>query len=83
MVQTKTLTSVSVDQNGGVVCTFSDTGVYYASLQQLQDAVIQASSGAENQLQMLLLMLWMQDNIVGRTAVLDTDNAANVVTTHV
>jgi hypothetical protein len=30
----------------------------------------------------LLLMLWMQDNIVGRTAVLDTDNAANVVTTY-
>lgn len=82
MTQIKTLTSVSIDENGGVACTFSDTGVYYASLQQLQNAVTQAASGADSQLEMLLLMLWMQDNIVGRTAVLDTDNPENVVTTH-
>lgn len=82
MTQTKTLTSINVDDNGGVICTFNDTAIYYASLQQMQDAVIQASSGADNQLQMLLLMLWMQDNIIGRTAVLDTDNPVNVVTTY-
>ena len=82
MTQTKTLTAVTVDQDGGVMCVFSDTGVYYGSVEQLQDAVIQAASGSDTQLQMLLLMLWMQDNIVGRTAVLDTDNAANVVTTY-
>ena len=82
MTQTKILTAVTVDPDGGVMCTFSDTGVYYASMEQMQDAVIQASSGADNQLQMLLLMLWMQDNIVGRTALLDTDNPTNVVTTY-
>jgi hypothetical protein len=82
MTQTKTLSAVTVDSDGGVMCVFSDTGVYYASLQQLQDAVMQAASGADNQLQMLLLMLWMQDNVIGRTAVLDTDNATNVVTTY-
>ena len=82
MTQTKTLTAVNVDPDGGVMCTFSDTGVYYASVEQLQDAVTQAASGSDTQLQMLLLMLWMQDNIVGRTAVLDTDNVENVVTTY-
>lgn len=82
MTQTKTLTAVNVDPDGGVMCVFSDTGVYYGSVEQLQDAVMQAASGSDTQLQMLLLMLWMQDNIVGRTAVLDTDNAANVVTTY-
>lgn len=82
MTQTKTLTAVNFNQDGSVMCVFSDTGVYYASVEQLQDAVIQAASGSDTQLQMLLLMLWMQDNIVGRTAVLDTDNAANVVTTY-
>ena len=82
MTQTKTLTAVNVDQDGGVMCVFSDTGVYYGSVEQLQDAVRQAATGSDTQLQMLLLMLWMQDNIVGRTAVLDTDNAANVVTTY-
>jgi hypothetical protein len=82
MTQTKTLTAVNIDNDGGVMCVFSDTGVYYASVEQLQDAVMQAATGADNQLQMLLLMLWMQDNIIGRTAVLDTDNASNVVTTY-
>ena len=82
MTQTKTLTSVTVDPDGGVMCTFYDTGVYYASVEQLQDAVTQAASGSDTQLQMLLLMLWMQDNIVGRTAVLDTENVENVVTTY-
>lgn len=82
MTQTKTLTDVSVNLDGSVMCTFSDTGVFYASIEQLQNAVMQAASGADNQLQMLLLMLWMQDNIVGRTAVLDTDNPTNVVTTY-
>jgi hypothetical protein len=82
MTQTKTLTAVNIDNDGGVMCLFSDIGIYYASLEQLQSAVMQASTGADNQLQMLLLMLWMQDNIIGRTAVLDTDNAANVVTTY-
>jgi hypothetical protein len=82
MTQTKTLTAVNIDNDGGVMCVFSDTGVYYASVEQLQNAVIQAASGSDTQLQMLLLMLWMQDNIIGRTAVLDTDNAENVVTTY-
>jgi hypothetical protein len=82
VTQTKTLTAVNIGTDGSVMCVFSDTGVYYASVEQLQDAVIQAAAGADNQLQMLLLMLWMQDNIVGRTAVLDTDNATNVVTTY-
>lgn len=82
MTQTKTLTAVNVNPDGGVMCVFSDTGVYYASVDQLQDAVMQAATGADNQLQMLLLMLWMQDNIIGRTAVLDTDNPTNVVTTY-
>ena len=82
MTQTKTLTAVNIDNDGGVMCVFSDTGVYYASVEQLQDAVTQAASGSDTQLQMLLLMLWMQDNIIGRTAVLDTDNAENVVTTY-
>jgi len=82
MTQTKTLTAVNIGTDGGVMCVFSDTGVYYASVEQLQDAVTEAASGSDNQLQMLLLMLWMQDNIIGRTAVLDTDNASNVVTTY-
>lgn len=82
MTQTKTLTAVNVNQDGSVMCVFSDTGVYYASVEQLQDAVMQAATGSDTQLQMLLLMLWMQDNIVGRTAVLDTDNVENVVTTY-
>jgi hypothetical protein len=82
MTQTKTLTAVNVDPDGGVMCVFSDTGVYYASVEQLQDAVMQAATGSDTQLQMLLLMLWMQDNIVGRTAVLDTDNVENVVVTY-
>lgn len=82
MTQTKTLTAVNIDNDGGVMCLFSDTGIYYASLEQLHNAVMQAATGADNQLQMLLLMLWMQDNIIGRTAVLDTDNATNVVTTY-
>jgi hypothetical protein len=82
MTQTKTLTSVTVNDDGSVMCTFSDTGIYYASVEQLQNAVIQAATDSDNQLQMLLLMLWMQDNIVGRTAVLDTDNPTNVVTTY-
>jgi hypothetical protein len=82
MTQTKTLTAVNVEPDGGVMCVFSDTGVYYASVEQLQDAVMQAATGSDTQLQMLLLMLWMQDNIIGRTAVLDTDNPTNVVTTY-
>jgi hypothetical protein len=82
MTQTKTLTAVTVNDDGGVMCTFFDIGVYYASMQQMQDAVIQAATGADNQLQMLLLMLWMQDSIIGRTALLDTDNPTNVVTTY-
>lgn len=83
MTMTKVLTAVDVDANGGVNCIFYDTSVYYASLDQLHNAVIQASSGADSQLQMLLLMLWMQDDIIGRTALLDTDTAATVVTTYV
>jgi hypothetical protein len=82
MTATKTLTAVNVDENGGIMCVFSDTGVYYASLENLQAEIEHASSGSDSQLQMLLLMLWMQDNIVGRTAVLDTDNVVNVVTTY-
>ena len=83
MTINKTLTSVQTLDDGSVMCSFDDFSIYYASLEQLNNAVVSASSSADNQLQLLLLMLWMQDGVIGRTAILDTDNPASVVTTHV
>jgi hypothetical protein len=82
MTATKTLTAVNVDENGGVMCVFSDTGIYYTSLEHLQSEIKQASANFDSHLQMLLLMLWVKDKVIGRTAVLDTENETNVVTTH-
>jgi hypothetical protein len=41
---------------------------------------MQAAENTSNQLQMLLLLLYMQDATVGKTAVLDTLQPVNVVT---
>ena len=80
MTATKTLLSVNVEDNGTVVVWFDDGGVVYQSMEALQFAVMQAAEGTSNQLQMLLLLLYMQDGTVGKTAVLDTLQPVNVVT---
>ena len=80
MTATKTLLSVDVQDNGSVVVMFEDGGVVYQSMESLQFTVMQAAEGTSNQLQMLLLLLYMQDGTVGKTAVLDTLQPVNVVT---
>lgn len=80
MTATKTLLSVDVQDNGSVVVMFDDGGVVYQSMESLQFTVMQAAEGTSNQLQMLLLLLYMQDGTVGKTAVLDTLQPVNVVT---
>lgn len=80
MTATKTLLSVEVQDNGVVVVMYDDGGVIYQSMDALQFAVMQAAEGTSNQLQMLLLLLYMQDGTVGKTAVLDTLQPVNVVT---
>ena len=80
MTATKTLVSVEEQDNGVVVVMYDDGGVVYQSMEALQFAVMQAAEGTSNQLQMLLLLLYMQDGTVGKTAVLDTLQPINVVT---
>lgn len=80
MTATKTLVSVEQQDNGVVVVMYDDGGVVYQSMEALQFAVMQAAEGTSNQLQMLLLLLYMQDGTVGKTAVLDTLQPVNVVT---
>lgn len=80
MTATKTLISVEIQDNGTVVVMYDDGGVVYQSMDALQFAVMQAAEGTSNQLQMLLLLLYMQDGTVGKTAVLDTLQPVNVVT---
>ena len=80
MTATKTLLSVDVQDNGSVVVMFDDGGVVYPSMESLQFTVMQAAENTSNQLQMLLLLLYMQDGTVGKTAVLDTLQPVNVVT---
>lgn len=80
MTATKTLLSVDVQDNGSVVVMFDDGGVVYQSMESLQFTVMQAAENTSNQLQMLLLLLYMQDGTVGKTAVLDTLQPVNVVT---
>jgi len=80
MTATKTLLSVEVQDNGTVVVMYDDGGIVYQSMDALQFAVMQAATGTSNQLQMLLLLLYLQDGTVGKTAILDTLQPINVVT---
>lgn len=80
MTATKTLVSVDVEDNGTVVVWFDDGGVVYQSMEALQFDVTQAAEGTSSQLQMLLLLLYMQDGVVGKTALLDSLQPVNVVT---
>jgi hypothetical protein len=49
-------------------------------MEALQFDVTQAAEDTSGQLQMLLLLLYMQDGIVGKTALLDSLQPVNVVT---
>jgi hypothetical protein len=80
MTATKTLVSVDIEENGTVVVWFDDGGVVYQSMEALQFNVMQAAKDTSGQLQMLLLLLYMQDGIVGKTALLDSLQPVNVVT---
>jgi hypothetical protein len=80
MTASKTLLSVEVQDNGTVVVFFDDGGVVYQSMEALQFSVNQAAENTSNQLQMLLLLLYMQDGMIGKTAVLDSLQPVNVVT---
>jgi hypothetical protein len=80
MTATKTLVSVEEQDNGVVVVMYDDGGVVYQSMEALQFAVMQAAEGTSSQLQMLLLLLYMQDGVVGKTALLDSLQPVNVVT---
>jgi N-acetylmuramic acid 6-phosphate (MurNAc-6-P) etherase len=80
MTASKTLLSVETQDNGTVVVMYDDGGTVYQSMESLQFSVMQAAEGTSNQLQMLLLLLYMQDGQVGKTAVLDTLQPVNVVT---
>jgi N-acetylmuramic acid 6-phosphate (MurNAc-6-P) etherase len=80
MTATKTLVSVDVQDNGTVVVMYDDGGTVYQSMEALQFDVTQAAEGTSSQLQMLLLLLYMQDGNVGKTAILDTLQPVNVVT---
>ena len=80
MTATKTLLSVDVEDNGTVVVWFDDGGVVYQSMEALQFDVTQAAEGTSSQLQMLLLLLYIQDGVVGKTALLDSQQPVNVVT---
>ncbi len=80
MTATKTLLSVDVQDNGTVVVFFNDGGVVYQSMEALQFDVTQAAEDTSGQLQMLLLLLYMQDGTVGKTALLDSLQPVNVVT---
>lgn len=80
MTATKTLVSVEEQENGVVIVMYEDDGTVYQSMEALQFAVMQAAEGTSSQLQMLLLLLYMQDGTVGKTAVLNTLQPVNVVT---
>lgn len=80
MTATKTLVSVNIEDNGTVVAWFDDGGVVYQSMEALQFAVMQAAEYTSGQLQMLLLLLYFQDGVVGKTALLDSLQPVNVVT---
>ena len=80
MTATKTLLSVEEQENGVVIVMYDDGGVVYQSMEALQFAVMQAAELTSNQLQMLLLLLYMQDGVVGKTVLLDTLQPVNVVT---
>lgn len=80
MTATKTLLSVEEQDNGTVVVMYDDGGTVYQSMESLQFTVTQSAEGTSEQLQMLLLLLYMQDGTVGKTAVLDTLQPVNVVT---
>ena len=80
MTATKTLLSVEEQDNGTVVVMYDDGGAVYQSMESLQFTVTQSAEGTSEQLQMLLLLLYMQDGTVGKTAVLDTLQHVNVVT---
>jgi hypothetical protein len=77
---TKTLLSVEEQENGVVIVMYEDSVLAYQSMESLQFAVMQAAELTSNQLQMLLLLLYMQDGVVGKTVLLDTLQPVNVVT---
>ena len=80
MTATKTLLSVEEQENGVVIVMYEDSVLAYQSMESLQFAVMQAAELTSNQLQMLLLLLYMQDGVVGKTVLLDTLQPVNVVT---
>lgn len=80
MTATKTLLSVEEQENGVVIVMYEDSVIAYQSMEALQFAVMQAAELTSNQLQMLLLLLYMQDGVVGKTVLLDTLQPVNVVT---
>jgi hypothetical protein len=80
MTATKTLVSVEEQDNGTVVVMYDDGGTVYQSMEALQFDVMQAAEGTSSQLQMLLLLLYMQDGVIGKTALLDSLQPVNVVT---
>ncbi len=80
MTATKTLLSVEEQDNGVVIVMYEDSVLAYQSMESLQFAVMQAAELTLNQLQMLLLLLYMQDGVVGKTVLLDTLQPVNVVT---
>jgi hypothetical protein len=77
---TKTLLSVDIQDNGAVIVLYNDNGVVYQSMDSLQFAVTQAAEFTSSQLEMLLLLLYMQDSVLGKTALLDSLQPVNVVT---
>ena len=80
MTATKTLLSVDIQDNGAVIVLYNDNGVVYQSMDSLQFAVTQAAEFTSSQLEMLLLLLYMQDSVLGKTALLDSMQPVNVVT---
>jgi hypothetical protein len=80
MTATKTLLSVDIQDNGAVIVLYNDNGVVYQSMDSLQFAVTQAAEFTSSQLEMLLLLLYMQDSVLGKTALLDSLQPVNVVT---
>jgi hypothetical protein len=80
MTASKTLLSVDIQDNGAIIVLYNDGGVVYQSMDALQFAVTQAAEFTSSQLEMLLLLLYMQDSVVGKTALLDSLQPVNVVT---
>jgi hypothetical protein len=80
MTAQQTLVSVTVGDNGVVTVMYDKGGSAYQDMAALEFVVNDAAQGTDAQLQLLLLLLYMQDGKVGKTATLDTLQPVNVVT---